>query len=669
MNMTTKPTGFGTSKFKDSSELTSWIDKPLVQGKEEKQVYGVFKGGGPKGVAFAGAIKKCEEEGLRWKEVAGTSAGAITAALLAAGYDGDSYQKAINEIPFLGLMDPFNLDIVKKDAQKWENQIDVDGITKVIKLIDEGFFTTQKDNLHQELAQYFNKKREQEAQRLREEEQRIQQQETQRLQEEEERLALERHKNKRFYSRWFSNAQWAASGAFNGLYNGASFVYEKSPNITSRLYSGGNLIYSGGSKLASVIRHPFDSVTTGISSGVSYIAKSNFAINKTSSFIANKLGQQELGDIIGNTLNALANSDKEKAKEAIVGFLSSKYASKMPPAMLEVMKKPNGEDIDIDIALAVFLAIYYKGGAFKGENFIELMETYLQKTIRGDANIDLSRPVTFRELAIPAKLIASDVSNGRLLVFPEDLAMYGYDGQDGRMHYLDFPVAKAVRASMSLPLVFEPMYLPYESDKDGLAPTKWATLVDGGMLSNFPVEQFVSRKDEIDIYAFWLGDLELIEPFMTDRVSGYLGGCFTALQESHDRFILDHAGNNLHVCEIALKIPSTTQEQVELRKERDKITQQLQTDLDAANAELGKLTTDKEDADEAQDKITASKIQREINWIKNDIKALRAKLTKADEDYPIANRLCGTYDFTLEKEQKDALVENGYIAAGALFPS
>jgi NTE family protein len=47
----------------------------------------VFEGGGVKGIAFAGAIKVSEQAGVQeWKNVAGTSAGAIAACLLAAGY-------------------------------------------------------------------------------------------------------------------------------------------------------------------------------------------------------------------------------------------------------------------------------------------------------------------------------------------------------------------------------------------------------------------------------------------------------------------------------------------------------------------------------------------------------------------------------------------------------
>lgn len=48
---------------------------------------GVFKGGGAKGVAYVGALEACEEHGIGFEAVAGSSAGAITAVLVAAGLD------------------------------------------------------------------------------------------------------------------------------------------------------------------------------------------------------------------------------------------------------------------------------------------------------------------------------------------------------------------------------------------------------------------------------------------------------------------------------------------------------------------------------------------------------------------------------------------------------
>jgi predicted acylesterase/phospholipase RssA len=58
-------------------ESVWWADKTLVNG--------VFKGGGAKGVAYAGALRAFRERGYWFGSVAGASAGAITATLIAAG--------------------------------------------------------------------------------------------------------------------------------------------------------------------------------------------------------------------------------------------------------------------------------------------------------------------------------------------------------------------------------------------------------------------------------------------------------------------------------------------------------------------------------------------------------------------------------------------------------
>lgn len=46
----------------------------------------VFKGGGAKGIAYVGALEACERAGVEFAAVAGSSAGAITAALVSAGF-------------------------------------------------------------------------------------------------------------------------------------------------------------------------------------------------------------------------------------------------------------------------------------------------------------------------------------------------------------------------------------------------------------------------------------------------------------------------------------------------------------------------------------------------------------------------------------------------------
>jgi predicted acylesterase/phospholipase RssA len=57
----------------------------------------VFEGGGAKGSVFAGALEVFFKEGHEPARLVGTSAGAITAALLAAGYTPDEMLAAVNE--------------------------------------------------------------------------------------------------------------------------------------------------------------------------------------------------------------------------------------------------------------------------------------------------------------------------------------------------------------------------------------------------------------------------------------------------------------------------------------------------------------------------------------------------------------------------------------------
>ncbi len=78
------------------------------------------------------------------------------------------------------------------------------------------------------------------------------------------------------------------------------------------------------------------------------------------------------------------------------------------------------------------------------------------------------------------KLIAVDVTGGRLLVLPGDLQAYR-DPRTGRpIEPDDFPIARAARMSMSIPYFFDPVQL---QDARG----RTCLIVDGGTLSNFPV--------------------------------------------------------------------------------------------------------------------------------------------------------------------------------------
>jgi NTE family protein len=116
---------------------------------------------------------------------------------------------------------------------------------------------------------------------------------------------------------------------------------------------------------------------------------------------------------------------------------------------------------------AKWLLLYWRLGLYKGNELERwIAEKLAARGIR-----------TFGDLA-PQKLrvIASDLTNGQLVVLPDDLMSYGVD--PGR-----FSVAKAIRMSCSLPYFFEPVKLKSFEGETSL-------LVDGGVLSNFPMWLF-----------------------------------------------------------------------------------------------------------------------------------------------------------------------------------
>lgn len=64
---------------------------------DDKRVDLVFEGGGVKGIGLAGAFRTLADRGWRPQRVAGTSAGAITAALVAAGHTGAELERTVLE--------------------------------------------------------------------------------------------------------------------------------------------------------------------------------------------------------------------------------------------------------------------------------------------------------------------------------------------------------------------------------------------------------------------------------------------------------------------------------------------------------------------------------------------------------------------------------------------
>lgn len=70
----------------------------------------VFEGGGIKAFGILGALTEAERRGYTWVNVAGTSAGAIIASLVAAGYSATEIRALLNDLDFGMLKDKYWLN-------------------------------------------------------------------------------------------------------------------------------------------------------------------------------------------------------------------------------------------------------------------------------------------------------------------------------------------------------------------------------------------------------------------------------------------------------------------------------------------------------------------------------------------------------------------------------
>jgi NTE family protein len=89
------------------------------------------------------------------------------------------------------------------------------------------------------------------------------------------------------------------------------------------------------------------------------------------------------------------------------------------------------------------------------------------------------------------RIVASDISQGKLLVLPDDIALYGIDPAK-------FLVAKAVRMSTSIPYFFDPVVIRRKREPNARRPkdeSDYIYIVDGGLLSNFPLWLFDEQTD------------------------------------------------------------------------------------------------------------------------------------------------------------------------------
>ncbi len=180
-------------------------------------------------------------------------------------------------------------------------------------------------------------------------------------------------------------------------------------------------------------------------------------------------------------------------------------------------------------------------GVYEGEAFSEWMRDLLEvKGVRTFGDLVRREDVELR-YRYKVQVIASDVTERRLLVLPRDAPKLGIDDPD------DISVALAVRMSMSIPIFFEPVR--FANPQTGIEHL----IVDGGMLSNFPVWLFDAEEPQWPTFGLKLIQMDPKAPVAGEvpkpeaprsgvaLVIDYLRSLVDTMMAAHDRLYIEES--------------------------------------------------------------------------------------------------------------------------------
>lgn len=212
-------------------------------------------------------------------------------------------------------------------------------------------------------------------------------------------------------------------------------------------------------------------------------------------------------------------------------FIQSGYNSKeieemMSEIDLDTFTDPRGTLLPVP--WIKWLLMYFRLGLYKGEALEQWIDDKLsEKGIR-----------TFGDLPEGSlKIIASDITLGRILLLPDDLVEYGYKPES-------FSIARAVRMSAGIPYFYEPIKLENQKTR------KKSVIVDGGVLSNFPIWLFMNeklKKQTRPVMGFRLTpDIEEIPPNEINNALQMFHSLFETMRIAHDvKYIQEEHAKNI----------------------------------------------------------------------------------------------------------------------------
>jgi len=186
--------------------------------------------------------------------------------------------------------------------------------------------------------------------------------------------------------------------------------------------------------------------------------------------------------------------------------------------------------IDRVPVLGPLTSLVFEKGIYEGDFLVNWIKELLKaKSIETFGDLILEDHKGEEQYRFKLRVIASDITRGRMLVLPQDINEYGIQAEE-------LSVALAVRMSMSIPFFFEPITLRDAKTGD------ISYIVDGGLLSNFPVWLFDTREEtpEWPTFGFKLAEPEEGQPNKIRGPSSLLTSLFATMMEAHDaRYIKD----------------------------------------------------------------------------------------------------------------------------------
>lgn len=268
-----------------------------------------------------------------------------------------------------------------------------------------------------------------------------------------------------------------------------------------------------------------------------------------------------------------ALDEKEDGKSVFAGFMGDPVPftqqEVLGSAIRDVLGKidikliPNFIEEKLDDAIALGLAkgdpfrhlfaFVERGGWFSAHRFVGWLEKKLDSGAVNGQQRNFSRMTLeqfYSATHADLSLVASDTSDARLLVLNHHTAP-------------DCPVVQAVRMSMSIPLLWDEVVWSQDWGKYMGEEIQGHTVVDGGLLSNFPLELFVSDEPRVtalmgqkscDRVLGWLIDESLAvggerfsKGFLVDanvklgdlRVVQRLGALVNTATTAHDKMVIE----------------------------------------------------------------------------------------------------------------------------------